>query len=170
VRIGKPPRIFRSTSSHRQYRKLGLGDRACVCSEAGRHGKTCCRNNFWLRRARPNSRVRNRLDEAKAPVAVMLKMHPTMNILEAEAFYAMFCFEHIRTARKCAARCAWRRCRNRAAELERVASPATLSSTACVQVYIILYITVISCSPARPRGASTGVGRAEAEIFLLATA
>jgi hypothetical protein len=61
-------------------------------------------------------------------------------------------------------------CRNRAAELERVASPATLSSTACVEVYIILYITVICCSPARPRGASTGVGRAEAEIFLLATA
>jgi hypothetical protein len=84
VRIGKPPRIFRSTSSHRQYRNSGLGDRACVCSEAGRHdgqrsGNTCCTNNFWLRRARPNSRLRNRLDEAEAPVAAMLKMYPTMN-------------------------------------------------------------------------------------------
>ena len=39
-----------------------------------------------------------------------------------------------------------------------------------VPLRIIHLITVVNCSPARPRGASTGVGRAEAEIFLLATA
>jgi hypothetical protein len=44
---------------------------------------------------------------------------------EAGAFYAMFWFEAIPTARKWPARCAWRDCRNRVGELERVASPAT---------------------------------------------
>jgi hypothetical protein len=77
---------------------LGAGRCACVCSEARRRdgqrsGNTCCRNNFWLRRARPNLRFRNRLDEAKAPVAAILKMYPIMNIPEANAFCAMFRFK-----------------------------------------------------------------------------
>ena len=35
----------------------------------------------------------DRLDEAKAHVATLLKMYPTMTIREADAFYKMFCFE-----------------------------------------------------------------------------
>jgi TolB-like protein/tetratricopeptide (TPR) repeat protein len=34
-----------------------------------------------------------RLDEAKAHVATLLKMYPTMSIAEADAFYRLFCFE-----------------------------------------------------------------------------
>ena len=35
----------------------------------------------------------DRLDEAKAHVAKLLEMYPTMTIREADAFYKMFCFE-----------------------------------------------------------------------------
>ena len=35
----------------------------------------------------------DRLDEAKAHVANLLEMYPTMTIHEADAFYKMFCFE-----------------------------------------------------------------------------
>jgi len=35
----------------------------------------------------------DRLDEAKAQVAKLLKMYPTMTIHEADAFYKMYCFE-----------------------------------------------------------------------------
>ncbi len=34
-----------------------------------------------------------RIDEAKAHVATLLKMHPTMTVAEADAFYKLLCFE-----------------------------------------------------------------------------
>ena len=34
-----------------------------------------------------------RIDEAKAHVATLLKMHPTMSVAEADAFYRLLCFE-----------------------------------------------------------------------------
>lgn len=34
-----------------------------------------------------------RIDEAKAHVAALLKMYPTMTIREADAFYKLLCFE-----------------------------------------------------------------------------
>jgi tetratricopeptide (TPR) repeat protein len=34
-----------------------------------------------------------RIDEAKAHVATLLKMYPTMSVAEADAFYRLHCFE-----------------------------------------------------------------------------
>ena len=66
-------------------------------------------------------------------------MYPTMNMLEADAFYAMFWFEHIRTARKWPARWAWRDCRNRAGEPERVACHFVIHRMRPAVCYLLQY-------------------------------
>ena len=59
--------------------------------------------------ARPNSRLRNRLDEANAPVATMLRFAQRSTYPRSRRFLSdVLCLEHIRTARKWPARYAWR--------------------------------------------------------------